>query len=644
MELINTLVNQSNTEADFKLAYGKMQPFNVKCIMHFIFIELRTNDVIGYIYLPDYGPAIDAGNKSIILTPLGYRHDHFLLINQKEGILNNWLQYAGAAKPSLDQMIDLALSDNYELNVEDEAEGFKIKMVDFKFQHFLGDNLIFETMITPKKYFHLSLPKDPLAIGFSEKDLKETKWIPMPKSKILSWFFLLKIWQEKAIRQQHNKFSNIVITSVEPEPENEPDQEPEPIAPEEEPTLATNKKATIKYDRVNKPKKRHASKLYDDSLSNEEVQTSVEAVTRDLKQKLANYKKTVNISQPEAIPQICKLDRAKFTSKNTKVLELKEIPPPKVLTQDEIKNLLLSRMNNTCINYRRYISNFKYENTIYIDLGYDPYAPESFLFQYQASEPQKTYILLCALIRNGFIGPSFSKFYGITQHSTTKIAELMTIIDKFGNGVYDYIINSNDVGNNYMPSAFCRDLEYLKILKHLNKPIEKPESINEHLPFQFPYKPCETIRSWLNNILYQSKMKQVNTRSSLCMMSQALFGFFTQYIEDGKFLDFMRDSSICSSNIPRTQQDISTQWQEYWEKSYEERKLVSNFLNLFKNSACIEKYYPSCASARNSEDIYQVAEYLEAFSQLTLPPVQRTADDKPFQISLEWLSSLANKV
>ena len=263
-----------------------------------------------------------------------------------------------------------------------------------------------------------------------------------------------------------------------------------------------------------------------------------------------------------------------------------------------------------------------------IKFDYNPLSPHSFITKYMNSTPEQTFILLMALIKNGFNGSSISKcFYVPKKAEDGPIAELRTIIDTCKTNIFDYFLqNKNNILESYSLSALCYDFDLLKQIKQLNKEIKYPERLPDSLPFRFEHKPAKSFMHWLFTVLYESRVGLSDVRVYIYQLSQCLQTFFSHYIKEPETVENFFQQIIAQSSTSywitlKKAEQWSSSWFLLWLQLYKNGNLINAFKDIVNtnNIEIINEIYEDCSCVRDINAINAVYKCLYTFLELKIP-------------------------
>ena len=245
------------------------------------------------------------------------------------------------------------------------------------------------------------------------------------------------------------------------------------------------------------------------------------------------------------------------------------------------------------------------------------------------SSPQETFILLMALIKNGFNGSSISKCFNVPKKAEDgPIAELRTIIDTHKTKIIDFFLqNENNILEFYSLSALCYDFDLLRTIKQANKEIEYPQQLPDQLPFRFEHKPDKSLMHWLFTVLYDSKVVLSDVRLYIYQLSQCLLTFFSHYLKENKtieeFFQLVMSSSSSSVfwNLLKKTDQWNSSWFMVWLRLYKDGNLLAAFRDIFSanNRENINNVYEDCSCVKDENAINLVYFCISAFMELKIP-------------------------
>ena len=304
---------------------------------------------------------------------------------------------------------------------------------------------------------------------------------------------------------------------------------------------------------------------------------------------------------------------------------------------NDLTTMIFERLVSPHVSMEHYISS---QNQILIGMSpftpldikfdYNPLSEHSFITKYLNSSPEETFILLMALIKNGFIGSSISKCFCVPKKAEDgPIAELRTIISTHKTKIFDFFLqNENNILENYSHSALCYDFDLLRQIKQSNKELKYPEQLPDVLPFRFEHKPEKSIMHWLFTVLYDSQVGLSDVRLYIYKLSQCLQTFFSHYLKANKTIEdfFQQIMSTSSSSshfwtILKKSDQWSSSWFMLWLQLYKNGNLIQAFKDIFcvNHHEIINEIYEDCSCVKDIKSINVVYTCLYSFMQLRIP-------------------------
>ena len=631
MDKIKQFNQQQTTSAKFTLVInGKNEP-ETTCQINFLFIKIGAPFFNRFFYIPDYKPVLSVEKRQITFDPKSKSMPVVIFRNNDVQTLQLWNDtlktYGENPDIILEEFIKYDLS--YEENYGDEKNPCIVKLSDLCLFSIQQRKSTVQYQITSRT--KVLMPDNDPSIGLYESNSPdEIKRFLIPDfSAILDWSILLKVCALSIDKKEQELFddSGITVISID---EQEPTQY---VKVEKDSEIIPQPVPQTSYDQSlvsSLPSRRRTERrLSCDVDVINQIGSAVKKQCDEIKERASKYKISINIPKPKPEPQIIRSKEPEFKVKKDIKYEVVEKKPHQKMNKEDLLKILHNQLSNPSVDIKRWIPDYKYLNFSFVPQdNYQQNPGCTFEDDFEKSDPSKTCILIAAMITNGFSGASISEAYKIQKQSSRK-QDLCEIIKKYQNGIFDYILGSKDLQGKYETWAMINDSGLITKLKMKNNEININAPLPDILPYQFPLNPVKAIENWFHNLIYDIKTKDLKPEITFFNFANLMLGLFNNYLSGESLQAFVKEiikeialkPSLLFSEWAtlKNSSNFTDAFLSFWVASFKDGKLLNNFMEFFKFPHLLGKFYLSCSSMQNPNDIQKIAEIINAISFLGIP-------------------------
>lgn len=613
MNFIEQFVKSINAKNVFDIIVGNKRIFCAPCCVRFLFIEIGSPNVEGFIFMPDYTSKIDYEAKQLIFKPNKQGDPQIIFINESEHVLNSWFTFSSLSNASLENFfenIDFKMPQDYSESIGD----ITISLTS-KFMLIVNDKMEqeFKYNITNKSCLKLSEIGESAKIGiFDIGQPSIVKWIAFPDiTQLYKWFLYIK----SAIYFYKNK-NNVDIDDIS-------------IEISEIDNMKSNISSEFKTEEINEIINLNSICLQKQSFDVDHkriIKEDVKNIMKKLDKKVGfisnkHIKKISEISEPTLeYPSLSSVvskeddENIEFSYRDNHIID-----------KEELNEIIRIENQKNYFNFQYYLPNFQ-EINLNLNFEFELNVEESIEYQYENSSEDKRCLIFSSILLNGYKKDTFSTIFEIKKDEIIK--EVFNIINKYKSikNIIEILLKQ-DLFSIYDYGAIIFDNVFINKLVSLNKNINIPKEIPKYLPFNFKLRPYKEILNCFYEFLYNYKMNFLDSNLFIESYTNSLYSLFSHYlIEDKNIQSFVKEiiqkmgptSIINDWSIFRNNKDFNVLWNQFWNKSFKASKLLSNFLEFFNYPQIIESFYLPCSEMRNGKNIQNIANFLKLFENLKI--------------------------
>ncbi|EAY15484.1 hypothetical protein TVAG_210140 [Trichomonas vaginalis G3] len=673
MDKIQQILKTSTPSGKFLISFGEHEPVEMEIISRFVFLEFGSVIQKGVAFLYDYAAAVNIGidsDHSIYFNSNNSSNPSFKIYSSNKQNIEIISHLASMAQISYKEFLKLTRTVKFDVKEHMICQfpdspfprPIQLHLKDLKAIVYEGNDVKCEYLITQRTNFLFPPFKTQPMFGLTNKP-DDLLWFIVPTyEKVEEWFLIVSSIQEGLSFQKESLLRNMSVEKIVVTPIKSEKDQPTKISEDQTTTPSTPPQEGLETRTVTNSNKKKHKRMSIDAPTQDPVVSSLniasqrrkqrinelmdesDKITEKLKLKISRYtpKKYVNeitaptIDYPSQSVKD-KIDSNSFLAENQK----------QVNNEQQIRQEISRLISSPSVNISRYFGSSCNYSPLSVKFDYDPFAPESFVASFISATPSDSYILLMALVKNGATTSALSPIYNCTSDASEgPIAELASIVDAHIKDLFDFILDElNNLHSYYSPAALTRDFDLIKYLRELHKPLERPANFPDSLPFSFEHRPVEGIRHWIFNILYETRMKNPDTRKFIFQLCRCLSKFFSHYLISGTVEQFLRQLASESNqsylwSALKKNQEWSLSWYLFLLKLYKEDTLIQWFSEIFNNhKATLQKSYAPCSSVLDSTAINTALWCLSLFVDLKLP-----ADFEEEKSSISFISFFSNLI
>ena len=665
MNTIETfLESKANSTGRFVVEIEGQTSFQSECLIRFIFLDIGTPSPKQTIFLPNYTATLKKANTpdaSIFFKPDTPDMPSFSLKNPDMHLLNLWMNFIVNTKAMQKELLNLILAGDpikFEepmticLNNDDQQIPFFVKIEDQK--------LILEDLVTHEKKMERNITKrtrlylnklgemPSLRIQESTGDPQIYRLNAASYNSLQMWYLAFIMTINSIEEKESQELNHVSVDYITQSP-------PKSMSMNE-----IHNNNTTQKTKVNKEKsteniqqlKQEQQKLQQNSTKGQNVEEkNIELLRQDaikleekLKQQFQNYKKKISKRVVIDEPILEKID-SETVVKNYHIenQDINEITKSytfsldekkKGLNPDDLQKIVKTSLNDPFNKFQRFSPQIVYDQIMIPDVEYDPCDPVYFEQLYQNSSKNDCFLLICAIIYNGFLGNSLSDFYNVTKlPGETKISEVAKILQTLEDQIFDIFLNDERINYYYSPDSLVRDKKMIRILYDSKKEFENPGVLPPEIPFNFPHRPIQNFLHWYYNSHYKLSINMLDYNQSFIELVKCIYSFFLHYNKSQQVYSFFKEiclkmgpvsmvtgpwSVFRSEKNQKSGTDEFPIFLEFWTQSLKEDKLTYNFASIYSYNDIIENHYYACSHVRSSDIASKVASFLFAFEKMNL--------------------------
>ena len=559
-------------------------------------------------------------------------------------MLNSWINFAINTKPLLDEMMKIVSNQPIEFeepmtvsigefgkNKLNDPALFFVKLSNemLTFDDLVAHKRVYEVYLSDRTRFTLNhLGEKPYVLITDSTSNKEFQLEVTSYDSLRLWYLALTVSKKVAVDKQKATLDSFAVEEVksQPKPENgsnsdESDQPNTDALPSKSPAIKiTSDTPSQMTNKVIEKEKERSNELKREAMELE----------KELRSKLATYKRTFPkcVAKPE--PELTPFDFGKYDEPVEK--EVPKVAPQRKspLSEGELKKLVSSRVCNPSVNFSRFAPQICLPKVDIPNVDYNPKTEIAFEEVYKESSRTDAFLLLCAIVYNGFIGNSLSDFYGVARLPGESIqAEAAKIVQTHEAALFNVFLDNPYIEDMYSADSLARDHDMIARIASIPKEFENPGVFPTPPPFCFAHRPLERFANWFYDMHYLFSLHVLDPASAIMSLTQCLYSFFTHYIAPGQVIGFFKEvaSKMGASSIVGPWANIknaanSDEWNSFvrfWVESFKDGKLLQNFVAIYSCKDIIAKYYNPCSHVRSSYHASSVASYLCAFEKMGIP-------------------------
>lgn len=631
MESLRNFLTVSS-KGEFLIKIENDKPFTAPCDIKYIFLEIG-DPTIGIIFLPHYGPAINSTKHEIVFMPFIEHGIEKSIILQNDNIqsLHIFSSFASLADGLLQKCYDLTKSNDLSYS-QTMSDGSFIEYSNSTLKFSNGTQTI-EKNINSRSKIVLSPINSPPAFGLHYGNQNAITWFNVDSfSSLAEWVLFMYCAIANATEFESNQLANISIEISSDEQIVTNDSESEKNATSQ----ITIERTASETASIEEEKERQMMK---------QKTIEIQKMKDDLSNQASHYHSQTKFLTISPEPEIPKLSLPP-TDEQIEFPKPSPLPPkPDFNAQELIQIVSFSQPN-----VQRYLPSYEMPPSISVNTTFTLDTPDYYEHQliqsFNNDDKPNITILIAATVLNGFDAhSSISEAYSIEKEGN-HISEAMKVSSKYGFKVFspeirERVLKFYTLSSILSDSMLCYRVFNYCSQKELNLSIDQLQQ-PESLPFQFPHQPVRSCISWINEILYASKMKQLEPKWIVRGLIKCISELFESYLRNGFSPTAVLKScapegvSLNAWTIVKSGTETNS-WSGFWILSVSEGKVSQNFVTIVEKKNVLEKCYKDCAPIRDANivnTIYQSLSIFEAVwieNKLELPKGEEKSTLKSFQ-------------